>query len=150
MPQSLSLVIVHFVFSTKDRRPFLEPSMTDELYPYLATIVRANGCECYRVGGTEDHVHFAVRLGRTVSISNLIEDIKTSTSKWIKHRFAEMLDFAWQKGYGSFSVCRDEVESLIGYIDFQREHHMQVSFMDEYRRLLDDLGIVYNEQYLFD
>src|SRR5689334_10141737 len=104
MPQSLSLVIVHLIFSTKDRVPYIDLAVLRAAHAYLATVARNAECECYRVGGTADHVHLAVRLARTVTIADLIEELKTSSSKWLKTQSAELASFAWQRGYGSFSV----------------------------------------------
>jgi putative transposase len=84
MPQSLSNVIVHLVFSTKDRVAFLDRTIRDSFHAYLASVVRDTGSECYRVGGVSDHVHLAIRLARPVSQSELVEKIKTTSSKWIK------------------------------------------------------------------
>jgi REP element-mobilizing transposase RayT len=147
MPQSLSLVIVHLAFSTKDRVPYLTKPITEELYPYLATICRNAGCECYRVGGMPDHVHLAVRLSRTATIAKLVEEIKTTSSKWLKSRSPH---FAWQRGYGAFSVAVGDLEALIAYIDDQDKHHCRHTFQDELRTLLATFGIEYDERYIWD
>jgi REP element-mobilizing transposase RayT len=102
MPQSLSLTLAHLVFSTKDRMPFLTPDIRADLHAYLATVARHGDGECYRVGGVADHVHLAVRLSRTVSIADLISELKTSSSKWLKDRSPALSKFAWQRGYASF------------------------------------------------
>lgn len=106
MPQSLSLVIIHVTFSTKARYPFLDPDMRPKLHAYLATVTRNLGCEAYRVGGVADHVHLAIRLSRTVTIAALVEGLKTSSSKWAKTQSPALAAFAWQRGYGCFSVGR--------------------------------------------
>jgi putative transposase len=103
MPQSLSLVIIHLIFSTKDRYPFLGPAIRPHLHAYLATVARSADCECYRVGGVADHVHLAIRLGRTVTIAKLVEALKTSSSKWLKTESPELAAFLWQRGYAAFS-----------------------------------------------
>src|SRR3990172_3953306 len=102
MPQSLDSVLLHAVFSTKDREPFLAPSVRDALHAYLATVARNAGCECYRAGGTADHVHLALRLTRTITIASLVEGLKTSSSKWLKSQSPDLSGFAWQRGYGVF------------------------------------------------
>lgn len=94
MPQSLSLVIVHVVFSTKERRPFLDLDTRPKLHAYLATVARNVGCEAFRVGGVADHVHLAIRLSRTITIADLIETLKTSSSKWVKTQSADLATFA--------------------------------------------------------
>src|SRR5450756_2985195 len=104
MPQSLSLVIVHVIFSTKDRHPFLNAGIRSKLHAYLATVARNMDCEAYRVGGVADHVHLAIRLSRTVTIADLVEALKTSSSKWVKTQSPDLAAFSWQRGYGCFSV----------------------------------------------
>jgi putative transposase len=150
MPQSLSFVIVHLIFSTKDRNPFLSPEIRESAHSYLAATARKVGCECYRVGGVEDHVHFAIRLSRTITISDLVEKLKTSSSKWIKTQDDCLLKFSWQKGYGCFSISPKDLKSLIDYIDRQTEHHKKRSFQEEFRMFLDRYGVEYNEAYIWD
>ena len=151
MPQSLSNILVHVVFSTKDRTPFFKPEMRAESHAYLATVVRGLGCECYRVGGIEDHVHLAVRLSRTIEVADLIEGIKTPSSGWMKHRFPkDAARFSWQRGYGAFSADPEARERLLAYIDNQAEHHRHISFQDEYRDFLHRYEIPYDEQYVWD
>ena len=150
MPQSLSLVIVHLIWSTKDRFPCLGASVRPSLHAYLATVARNAGCECYRVGGVADHVHLAVRLSRTVSIAALVEELKTSSSKWLKTQQVELSGFAWQRGYGSFSVGPGDLDAVIAYIDAQEEHHRTRTFQEEYRAFLKKYGIEFDERYVWD
>lgn len=123
MPQSLANVLIHLVFSTKDRLPCLIPSVRPALHAYLATVARNAGCECPRVGGVEDHVHFAIRFSRTTTIASLVEELKTSSSKWLKTQSSDLSGFAWQRGYGVFSVGPSDLDALLAYIDRQEEHH---------------------------
>ncbi len=150
MPQSLSRVIVHLVFSTKERRPFLDDRIRANVHAYLATVTRNAGCDCLRVGGTEDHVHLAIHLGRTIMIAALVERLKTASSKWLKAQATELSDFAWQRGYGCFSVSPNDIEPLVHYIDNQHEHHVKHSFQDEFRKLLNKSGVEFDEKYLWD
>ncbi len=150
MPQSLSLVIVHVIFSTKDRFPCLGPSVRPGLNGYLATVARNAGCDCYRAGGVSDHVHLAIRLSRTITIAGLVETLKTSSSKWLKTQAAELGGFTWQRGYGCFSIGPADVEALCGYIDRQEEHHRTRTFQEEFRAFLDKYGVEYNEAYVWD
>ncbi len=150
MPQSLSLVIVHLIFSTKDRSPCLSMEILAQLHPYLATVSRNADCECYRVGGVADHVHLAVRLSRTITIANLIEELKTSSSKWLKSRSPALEQFAWQRGYGAFSVGPSDLPTLVTYIENQAEHHRTRSFQDEFRMFLKKYAIEHDERYLWD
>ncbi len=150
MPQSLSLVIVHIIFSTKDRFPCLDPATRGHLQAYLATVARNAKCAGYRVGGTGDHVHLAVRLSRTIAIAELVEELKTSSSKWLKLQRPELGRFSWQRGYGAFSVSPDELEALLTYVDNQEEHHRVRTFQEEYLDFLKKYGVEYDERYVWD
>lgn len=150
MPQSLSLVVIHVIFSTKERRPFLHPGTRSKLHAYLATVARNAGCECYRAGGVADHVHLAIRLSRTLAIADLLENLKTSSSKWLKTESPDLADFSWQRGYGCFSVGPTDLDSLCAYIDGQEEHHRTRSFQDEFRMFLKKYGVQYDEVYVWD
>jgi putative transposase len=150
MPQSLSYLLVHIVFSTKDRASSLVVSVRPPLYAYLATVARNAGCECFRVGGVADHVHLAVRVSRTISIAQLVEELKTSSSKWLKTQSPGLTHFAWQNGYGAFSVGPTDPEALRRYIDTQEEHHRSRTFQEEYRAFLKRYGVEFDERYVWD
>ena len=150
MPQSLSLVIVHVVFSTKERRPFFDLDTRPKLHAYLASVARNAGCEAFRVGGVADHVHLAIRMSRTITIAELIETLKTSSSKWVKTQSDSLSSFAWQRGYGCFSVGPSDLDSLIKYIDEQETHHAHRSFQDEFRMFLKKYGVEFDEAYVWD
>lgn len=150
MPQSLSYLLTHIVFSTKDRAPVLDPVVSPALHAYLATVARNVDCECFRVGGVADHVHLAVRISRTITMAKLIEELKTSSSKWIKTQSPSLATFAWQRGYGAFSVGPSDLDALLHYIDTQEEHHRTHTFQDEYRAFLKKYGIDYDERYVWD
>ena len=150
MPQSLSLTIIHLVFSTKDRMPLLTPEILTDLHAYLATVARHADGECYRVGGVADHVHLALRLSRTQTIADLVSELKTSSSKWLKDKSPALSKFAWQRGYGNFSVGPRDLDALIAYIDGQEEHHRTKTFQDEYRSFLQHYGIDFDERYVWD
>lgn len=113
MPQSLSYLLIHVVFSTKNRVPVLaDASVRLALHAYLATVARNADCECYRVGGIADHVHLAIRLSRTITTAKLVEELKTSSSKWLKTQSPDLAAFAWQRGYGAFSVGPADLDAL--------------------------------------
>jgi putative transposase len=135
MPQSLSQILVHTVFSTKDRRPLLRsPALRDELHRYLGGILSNRDCQSIIVGGVEDHVHLLCALSRTCTAAEMVKEAKRSSSLWMKTKGADLQDFAWQNGYGVFSIGHSQIESVRKYISEQKEHHRKVSFQDEFRQ----------------
>lgn len=150
MPQSLSLNLVHLVFSTKDRMPLITSDVLPNLHAYLATVARKNDGECYRVGGVADHVHLAIRLSRTVALADLVSELKTSSSKWMKEQDPGLSKFSWQRGYGAFSIGPKDLEVVLAYIDGQEENHRTRTFQDEYRGFLRHYGIEFDERYVWD
>ncbi len=150
MPQSLDKVLLHLVFSTKDRFPCLGASVRPALHAYLATVSRNTGCECPRGGGVADHVHLAIQFPRTMTIAALVEELKTASSKWLKTQAPELSGFAWQRGYGVFSVGPSDLDALLAYIDRQEEHHRTRTFQDEYRAFLAKYAVAYDERYAWD
>ncbi|NJR69520.1 MAG: IS200/IS605 family transposase [Synechococcales cyanobacterium CRU_2_2] len=150
MPQSLSYLLTHIVFSTKNRAPVLNATVRPALHAYLATVARNVDCECFRAGGVADHVHLAVRLSRTITMAQLVEEIKTSSSKWLKTQSPDLASFAWQRGYGAFSVKPSDLNVLLHYIDTQEEHHGDRTFQDEYCAFLKKYDIEYDERYMWD
>ncbi|NBD39280.1 MAG: IS200/IS605 family transposase [Verrucomicrobia bacterium] len=150
MPQSLSHIAVHFVFSTKNRIPWLSAELRPKLHAYLANVSRNLGCSCYKVGGVEDHVHMAVRLSRTLSAAGLVEKAKTASSRWLKTNGNGWQAFSWQRGYAAISVDPNGINAVSHYIATQENHHREVSFQDEYRALLRESGIEFKEKYMWD
>ena len=150
MPQSHSQVIVHFIFSTKDREPFLDAAIRPRMHAYLATVCRDLEAEAYRVGGVADHVHVLATLPRTLSQAAFVEHIKKTSSKWVKGEDAGCRNFAWQRGYGAFSVSPSQLKRVIGYVDRQEEHHRTHTFQEEYREFLDKHGLKFDERYVWD
>ncbi len=150
MSQSLSLVIVHLIFSTKEREPFLREFLRTDMHGYLATIARDTGCQCYRGGGVADHVHLAIRLTRTISIADLVEHIKIPSSKWAKRQAKELSKFSWQHGYGCFSISPKNLDALVKYIDHQEQQHQRRTFQDEFRAFLEKYGVEYDEAFVWD
>ena len=150
MAQSLAFLLVHVIFSTKDRVAVLDEPLRPELFAYLATVIRNAGSECYRAGGVADHVHLAIRLSRTGNVSDLVKDIKASSSKWLKTKSPDLAEFEWQKGYGAFSVGPKDLNALIAYIDAQKEHHAKQDFQDEFRAFLRKYGVEFDERYLWE
>ncbi|MGH8100576.1 MAG: IS200/IS605 family transposase, partial [Chthoniobacterales bacterium] len=132
MAQSLSKVIVHIIFSTKDREPWLDTEVRPRMHAYLATICRDLGGEAFRVGGVADHVHIVLTLPRTHSQAGMVEAFKKTSSKWIKDVSPKYLGFYWQRGYAAFSVSPSQLDTVIEYVGNQEEHHRTRSFQEEY------------------
>ena len=150
MSQSLSSILIHLVFSTKNREPFITTKVESELHPYMATILRELKSPSLAIDGTSDHVHILFSLARTITVADLVEELKTSTSKWIKTRSRELKNFQWQRGYGSFSIGQSNVEKLKKYIRNQKSHHRLATFEEEYRRFLRAYRVDYDERYVWD
>ncbi len=150
MAQSLSNVLVHLVFSTKHRRGWIDVGIEEELFRYVSGICRELNCPSHKIGASDDHIHIACSLSRTISISELVEGIKAGSSKWIKTKGDRYAGFCWQNGYGAFSVGQSQLEDLRRYISNQHEHHRKISFQDEYREFLKRYEVVYDERYVWD
>ena len=150
MPQSLSSILIHLIFSTKNREPFLHSEIEAELYPYMASILKAKKSPALIINGTSDHLHTLFSLSRVVAIADLVEEVKTESSKWIKTKGKEFRNFHWQNGYGAFSIGQSQVESVKRYISRQKEHHRRASFQDEYRKFLKAYEVEYDERYVWD
>jgi putative transposase len=148
MPQSLSAVYVHAVFSTLGRRPFLaDPDFRGRMHGYLVGTSKGLKCPTIQVGGVVDHVHILAILGRETCQAEWVREVKRASSKWAK---GAVSDFAWQAGYGMFSVGGREVESVKAYIQNQEEHHRRVSFQEEFRAILAEHGMEWDERYVWD
>lgn len=150
MPQSLARLHVHLIFSTKNREPCLYDAIRPALHRYMAVVLQNLGCPPTLINSVEDHVHILFELGRTVAVSEAVEVVKKSSSKWIKTQGAEFADFAWQAGYGAFAVSESNVAAVHEYIANQREHHRKKSSQDEYRAFLERNRIAFDERYLWD
>ena len=134
MPQSLSNVLIHLVFSTKHRQPHLRtPDLRGIMTGYMVGILRNIKCPSLITGVVDDHVHILCRLHRTMTIARLVEEVKTSSSARIKEESPALADFHWQNGYGAFSVSPSNVEQVRAYIAHQDEHHRKRTFQEEFR-----------------
>ncbi len=151
MPQSFSAVFIHMVFSTKNRTPYLRAeSLREELHAYLGGVSKTLDAQPLMVGGTEDHIHALCRLGRELAIAGWVKEIKRISSSWIKDREPALRDFAWQAGYGAFSVSVSYIDVVLTYIAGQAEHHRKQSFQEDYRLLLRIHGIEWDERYVWE
>lgn len=149
MPQSLSRVLVHLVFSTKNREPLITAEIQPRLHAYLVGTLANLKSPSIQTGGVADHVHILFALSRTVSQSQVVEEVKKGSSKWMKQE-GGVSDFSWQAGYGAFSIGESQVKALVNYIQNQEEHHRKVSFQDEYRKFLQKYQVEYDEKYMWD
>jgi len=151
MPQSLAKILVHAVFSTKDRRPFLrDKNLREELYRYIGGILNRLDCQPVIVGGVEDHVHLLGALARTLAAAEMGKEVKRGSSLWLKTKAQDLHDFAWQSGYGIFSIGFSQVRTVRDYIAGQEEHHRKVTFQDEFRELLRRYELEFDERYVWD
>lgn len=150
MSQSLSSVLVHTIFSTKLRNPLIKKEIRSDLYAYIAGISQKQKSYVHEIGGVDDHVHMLITLPRTIALSDLLEEIKKSSSKFIKTRGPEYREFSWQKCYGAFSIGQSGYENLRKYIQNQEEHHKKVSFQDKFRSFLKKYNVSFDENYVWD
>jgi len=149
MPQSLSSLLIHLIFSTKDRCPFLGKSdLLQPTHAYLGGILRRVQCPAITIGRTADHVHAFFQLARTKNVAKVVEILKSNSSQWLKSQGIPA--FAWQRGYGCFSVGKSQAEALVQYIASQAQHHQKISFQDELREILRKYGVAFDERYLWD
>ena len=148
MPQSLACILIHVVFSTKNRAPLITPKLETELFPYMATCAKELHSPALAINGTNDHVHLLMALGRTVTIADWVEHIKNGSSKFAKTKGVK--NFYWQSGYGAFSLGRSQERDIKTYIARQKTRHRTVSFQDEYRELLKRYDVEYDEKYVWD
>ena len=151
MPQSLSAVYVHLIFSTKERRPFLrDKSIRDKLHAQLGGISKTLECPPIVVGGPDDHVHMLCRFGRTITQAEWIKEVKRVSNGWVKKQGRPYSDFEWQGGYADFSVSQSNLPQVKDYIANQEQHHRKITFQDEVRALLWKHEIDFDERYVWD
>ena len=151
MPQSLSAVYLHLVFSTKDRRPFLrDKTVRDALHAYIGGVSKTLDCPPLIVGGVEDHVHLLCRFARTITQAEWVKELKRISNGWLKEHGRDYADFEWQGGYVDFSVSQSNLEQVEQYIANQEEHHRKTTFQDELRTLLRKHEIEFDERYVWD
>jgi REP element-mobilizing transposase RayT len=150
LAQSLSKLYVHLVFSTKNRRDWIDAAIQPQLFAYMAMLLKDLGCHPVIVGGMPDHLHLLADIAKTRSISEVAGDIKRKSSKWIKRKGRKYAKFSWQNGYGAFSVSQSQLEIVRQYIENQDAHHNQFDFKTELRTIMNRYGIDYDERYLWD
>jgi putative transposase len=150
MPQSLASILVHLIYSTKNREPLITPEIEPELFAYQSKVLQEMKSPAILINGTEDHIHALFRLGRTVALCDVVEEVKKSSSRWIKTKGRAFADFQWQAGYGAFSLGESGLPAAKLYVQKQKEHHRKQSFQDEFRAFLRKYEIEFDERYVWD
>ena len=149
MPHSYSSLLAHIVTATENRQPLIDATLEERLFPYLGGIVRQLGGTLCTVNGTEDHIHLLVQLPASLSVAEAVGKIKGNSAHWIHESFSKRSSFAWQRGYGAFSVSKSNMPRVAGYIERQKEHHAKRPLQEEYVHLLRRHGVVVDERYLW-
>lgn len=149
MPQSLSKVYVHITFSTKNRQDLIDDNIANELFDYLGGICKNIECNPVQIGGYKNHVHILCILSKKVAQVTLLEELKKSSSKWMKLKDKKYSNFYWQDGYGIFSVNPSEINKVVDYIKNQKKHHMQVNYKNELLAFLKKYDVKYDEKFLW-
>jgi len=150
MAQSLSKIIVHVVFSTKNREPSLPKTVRADLFAYMVGILNSLDCVTMAINGTEDHVHALIVMSKTISVSKIMSEMKGGSSRWLNSRDTTTKHFAWQAGYGAFSVSESKIPTVMDYIASQEEHHRKATFQDELMTLLKRHKIQFDERYIWE
>jgi len=148
MPSTHLSLHYHLVFSTTERRAWIEPAWKDRLHAFLGGAVRTAGGVAESVGGTNDHVHLLIGLKATHRLADVLRDIKAASSNWVHQELGRPI-FSWQDGYGAFTVSPSLRMTVRRYIENQEEHHRRKTFQEEYRALLERSGITFDERYLW-
>lgn len=148
MSQSLAKNYIHLIFATKYRENIIKQTDLAELYAYITGILNHIDCPMICIGGTTNHVHVLCVLNKNMALSKMVEEVKRSSSKWIKSKDPFYRQFGWQNGYGAFSVSQSKVEIVVKYIQNQEEHHKKMLFVDELKMFLREYGVEYKEEYL--
>jgi len=146
MSHSYTSLLTHVVFSTKDRKPFIDATLESRLFPYFGGVLRQLGGKLYTVNGVEDHVHLLVELPPALAVAEAVRKIKGGSTHWIHETFSDRGAFAWQTGYSGFSVSKSNVPQVASYIERQKTHHQSASFEDELRQLLQRHGLPFDER----
>jgi len=147
MSSTLTRILIHLVFSTRDRMPLITPDVQDELYGYIRGTVHRKGASLYEIGGMPDHIHLLVQLDPTNPLSNLVQHIKGGSSRWVK---TLVKSFYWQRGYGAFSVSESNRLVVERYIQNQARHHARHAYQSEFLQLLKRHGVPYEDEHLWD
>jgi putative transposase len=148
MPHSYISCLMHCVFSTRQRQKFISEELQQRLWPFIGGIARENGMKILAIGGTQDHIHMLLSLPATTPIAKAIQLIKGGSSRWVHETFAAHKNFAWQEGYGAFSISVSQIEVTARYIRTQKEHHRNKTFEEEFLTFLKKHGIEYDARHV--
>jgi len=149
MANTYTQIHVQFVFAVKHRYGIIKKTWQDELYQYITGIVQNNNHKMLQINGTKDHIHILIGMRPTQSISDLMQDVKGCSSKWINDKKLVLGKFEWQEGYGAFSYGKSQINNVIHYIQNQEQHHCKKPFIEEYLEILREFEIDYDEKYIF-
>jgi REP-associated tyrosine transposase len=149
MPQSYTCLHYHLIFSTKDRLPTISAGLRPRLHEYIGGILRADRGTLLAAGGTENHIHLLAAISKEQAVAQAVRRIKANSSRWVHETFPDQRAFAWQTGYGAFTIGYTGLDSVRGYIERQEEHHRTVSFEEEFLEFLQRYGVSYDPRYLW-
>jgi REP element-mobilizing transposase RayT len=150
MPNTFTQLYIQVVFTVKGRESLIGNKWEDELHKYICGIVNGNKQKVYAINGMPDHIHILLSIKPDIALSDLMRDIKASSSKWINEKKLAVGKFQWQEGFGAFSYSQSQIDNVINYIKNQKEHHLKKSFKEEYIEMLKKFEIEYDEKYLFE
>jgi putative transposase len=149
MAHTFTSCLFHCIFSTKERRKSITPELQDRLRPYLGRIARDSNMKALAIGGIDDHVHMLLSLPSTLAIAKAVQILKANSSKWIYETFPQQRGFAWQEGYGAFSIGKSQVPATVKYIESQIEHHRKRTFQEEFLAILAKHEMEYDPRFIW-
>jgi REP element-mobilizing transposase RayT len=149
MANTFTQIHIHTVFAVQNRISLISANWQSQLYMYITTIIQKHGHKVLAIGGMPDHVHILFGFRPTQALANLIQEVKRDSSEWINKQHFVMGRFSWQEGYGAFSYSKSHISQVAQYIENQEEHHKKRSFLDEYKKILTDFDLDYDERYIF-
>jgi putative transposase len=150
MANTFTQIYIHVVFAVRERESLIKPEWKEELFKYITGILKNQGIKLIAIGGVKDHIHILFGLNPTIALSDLVREVKASSSKFINEEKFVRGKFYWQEGFGAFSYSRSQIDAVAKYILNQEEHHSGKSFKDEYIALLDRFEVEYDDRYLFN
>jgi REP element-mobilizing transposase RayT len=150
MAHTFTHLLVHVIFSTKDRQPFLDADVGPRVFAYMGGILKEQACKPVLINGPADHVHALTTVPPTTALSDVMRVLKTNSSRWVHEQFPRLGSFAWQTGYGAFGVSRSNADEVERYVANQQEHHRHVTFQEEFLAFLQRHGVAYDPRYIWE